>query len=87
MVYDRSRNLLFIHIPKNAGKSIALSLGLTTLEDEKKRSVKVKVAAGTPAGVFWLQATPTTKCECKGPGNIVRDCSDQNERVNINVTA
>ncbi len=57
-----------------------------TLEDERTRSVKAKVAPGTAAGTFWLQAQPDTSCKCKGPGDIVRNCSDQNERVTINVT-
>jgi len=36
MVYDPSRNLLFIHIPKNAGKSIGLSLGLISFEEDQR---------------------------------------------------
>jgi len=56
-----------------------------TLIDDEKSSVKVKVAAGTLPGTFWLQAQPETTCKCKGPDDIVRDCSDQPEKVTINI--
>ncbi|MDP3282841.1 MAG: hypothetical protein Q8M56_00230 [Desulfobacterales bacterium] len=56
-----------------------------TLKDDKRSSVKVKVAAGTHPGAFWLQAQPETTCRCKGPDDIVRDCSDQPEKVTINI--
>ena len=56
-----------------------------TFIDDKKSSVKVKVAAGTLPGAFWLQAQPETTCKCKGPDDIIRDCSDQPEKVTINI--
>ena len=60
--------------------------GAVTLRDQDKNSVGVTVDRGTAAGTFWLQAQPETSCDCKGPGNIVVDCTDQNEQVTINVT-
>jgi hypothetical protein len=59
--------------------------GRVTLEDETKTSVKVKVAGGARPGRFFLQATPSAKCICKGT-NKEKACTSQFDKVNIAVT-
>jgi hypothetical protein len=60
--------------------------GSVTLDNEERRSVRVAVAPGTPAGTFTLRAAPEATCNCKGPNAVVRTCANQFDEVTINVS-
>jgi len=60
-----------------------------TLRDEKRKSVKAKVAAGTAAGTFTLKAQPVYTCKCIGAaaGAAPKNCTDTPNEATIKTAA